>query len=102
MNVSSIDDDIDTWIVSRLGDPWKFLFVDFDVAMLSGLVMLVFFTAGLQLLGAAVGGGLGYWMHRSRQNKPRGYLLHLGYWLLPHALSLLKRTPPSYCMEMLG
>jgi conjugal transfer pilus assembly protein TraL len=73
------DDDVDTYIVSRLGDPWKFLFLDFDVAMLSALVMLVFFTAELHVLGGVVGGGLGYWLHRSRQNKPRGYLRHLGY-----------------------
>lgn len=97
-----MDDDVDTYIVSRLGDPWKFLFVDFDVAMLSGLLMLGLFTAGLQLLGVALGGGLGYCLHRSRQNKPRGYMRHLGYWLLPHSLSFLRRTPPSYCMEMLG
>lgn len=97
-----MDTDVDTYIVSRLGDPWKFLFVDFDVAMLSGLLMLGLFTAGLQLLGVVLGGGLGYWLHRSRQNKPKGYMRHLGYWLLPHGCSFLKRTPPSYCLEILG
>ena len=88
--------------MSRLGDPWKFLFLDFDVAMVSALVMLAFFTAGLQMLGGVLGGALGYWMHRSRQDKPRGYVRHLCYWLLPQVLFPLKRTPPSYCMEMLG
>ena len=96
------EEDVDTYIVSRLGDPWKFLFVDFDIAMISGLVLLVFFMAKLQMVGAAVAGGLGYWLHTSRQNKARGHLRHLGYWLMPPGISGLKRTPPSYCMEMLG
>ncbi len=96
------DNDPDTYIVARLGDPWKFMFVDFDIAMISGLVLMLFFMSGHNMLGTAIGGGLGYWLHNNRQNKPKGYLRHVSYWLLPHRVSFLQRTPPSYCMEMLG
>lgn len=96
------EEDVDTYIVSRLGEPWKLLFVDFDIGILSGLVFMVFFMAHLQMLGVALGGGIGYWLHSTRQRKPKGYLRHLSYWLLPHRASFLTRTPPSYCMETLG
>ncbi len=97
-----MDEDIDTYIVSKLADPWKFLFVDFDIAMVRGLVPLLFILSGQHVLGALLGGGLGYWLHGNRQNKPKGYLKHICYWLLPPWASFLRRTPPSYCMEMLG
>ena len=93
---------MDTYIVSRLGDPWKLLFVDFDIGVMSGMVFMVFLLANLQVLGVVVAGAVGYWLHTSRQNKPRGHLRHLGYWLLPRWVTFLTRTPPSYCMETLG
>jgi len=96
------EEDVDTFIVSRLGDPWKLLFVDFDIGIMSGLVFMVFFAANLQLSGLAIGTGIGYWLHTARQNKPKGYLRHLTYWLLPHRVTFLTRTTPSYCMETLG
>lgn len=95
-------DAVDTWIVSRLNDPWKLLFVDIDIGMLAGMVMLVAFLAKQYLLGLVLGGGLGYLLHNHRRGKPTGYLRHLCYWHLPAVTSRLKRTPPSHLTETLG
>lgn len=96
-------DDNDTLIVSRLKDPWKFLLVDMDVAMVSGTVGMGLFSSGLNILIVfAVAGGIGYTMHAVRTNRPKGFVQHLMYWWLPPAMTKLKRTPPMFIVRTAG
>ena len=96
-------DDHDTLIVSRLKDAWKFLFVDMDIAMLGASIGIALLMSGLNtFIVMTVPAAIGYWMHKARQDKPRGYLAHLTYWWLPPMLQQLKRTPPMYCVRTVG
>lgn len=96
-------DDHDTLIVSRLKDPWKFLFIDMDIAMLAATVGFALMLMGMGTI-VMVGGALtvGYYLHKQRQGRPRGFARHLCYWYLPPALSFLKRTPAPFCQRTVG
>jgi type IV conjugative transfer system protein TraL len=96
-------DDHDTLIVAGLKDPWKFLFVDMDIAMVACSVSFVLLTTGLPtpvVVGAGV--AVGYVMHAVRKGKPKGYAAHVAYWFLPPLLSRLKRVPPMWATRTVG
>jgi type IV conjugative transfer system protein TraL len=98
-----MDADRDTEIVTRLNDPMKFIFVDMDIAMLCGAIFLTLLMSGLPtVITVAVPGGIGYLMHQSRQDKPRGYVKHWLYWYMPPVALQLRRVPPMYCVRTAG
>ena len=95
--------DPDMEIVSGLRDPWKFLFVDMDIAMLSAGIGFMLLTSGLGPPLALVGGvGFGYAVHVLRKGKPKGYARHLRYWYLPPIMSGLKRVPAAWAHRTVG
>jgi conjugal transfer pilus assembly protein TraL len=88
-------------IPSRLDDPPKFLFWDFDVTILAmgsfvlGIILdsfLTFSAAGLVLAGA---------YQKLKGGKARGFGLHILYWYLPTTLGM-ELTPPSSVREYIG
>ena len=96
-------DDHDMQIVMGLKDPWKFLFVDMDIAMLSACFGFMLMVMGLPtpvVVGAAA--ALGYVMHTSRKGKPKGFARHLAYWYLPPMLNRLQRVPPNWAERTVG
>lgn len=96
-------EDHDMSIVKGLKDPWKFLFVDMDIALVASMVGFIVLSAGYPttvVVGVAV--GVGYLMHSVRKGKPRGFATHLAYWYLPPAVTQLKRVPPMWCMRTVG
>jgi type IV conjugative transfer system protein TraL len=96
-------DDHDMQIVMGLKDPWKFLFVDMDIAMVASCAGFAALSAGLPTpLVVLLGGGLGYGMHAMRKGKPKGYAKHFAYWHLPPAFTRLKRVPPAWAQRTLG
>ena len=96
-------DDHDTLIVMGLKDPWKFIFVDMDIAMVACFVGVMLLAAGLPIpLVLGGGGGVGYLMHASRKGKPKGYAAHLTYWYLPPSVSRLKCVPPIWASRTVG
>jgi type IV conjugative transfer system protein TraL len=96
-------DDFDTAIVKGLKDPWKFLFVDMDIALVSAMVGFFSLSAGAPTpLVVAIAGGVGYLMHIARKGKPRGYASHLAYWYLPPSVTRLKRVPPTWAARTVG
>jgi conjugal transfer pilus assembly protein TraL len=85
----------------RLDDPPRFLWWDFDVAIifmgcfLLGLLteqMLVFVTCGF--LGSSG-------MQKLKSGKHRAYGMHAVYWFLPVSLGF-RVTPPSAVREFIG
>jgi type IV conjugative transfer system protein TraL len=95
--------DLDMNIVTGLKDPWKFLFVDMDVAMVAGGVGCTVLNAGYSpTIVVLVAGIVGYVMHAARKGKPKGYARHLTYWYLPPAVSGLKRVPPMWASRTVG
>jgi type IV conjugative transfer system protein TraL len=96
-------DDHDMLLVMGLKDPWKFLFVDMDIAMVAACAGFMALSAGYPTpVVVAVGGGVGYVMHAARKGKPKGYARHLSYWYLPPIFSLLKRVPPVWAQRTVG
>lgn len=96
-------EDHDTLIVMGLKDPWKFIFVDMDIAMLAACIGFALLTTGLPtpvVVGAA--GAVGYVLHKSRKGKPRGYAKHWAYWHLPPSISRLQRVPPNWSSRTVG
>ncbi len=87
-------------IPRRLDDPPKFLFWDFDVAMV-GLLGLGFGVLGGQVLLGCVGGVLAaYAWSRTKSGRHRGYGLHFMYWNMP--VRMFRRTPPSARRDFVG
>lgn len=96
-------DDHDMQIVTGLKDPWKFLFVDMDIAMLGSIVGFMLMATGLSTMWAGVGGiGFAYAMHASRKGKPRGYARHFAYWYLPPVATRLRSVPPVWTHRTVG
>jgi type IV conjugative transfer system protein TraL len=96
-------EDHDMQIVAGLKDPWKFLFVDMDVAMASMCFGFALLTMGLSTpVVVAAATALGYAMHISRKGKPKGYARHLAYWHLPPMVSRLHRVPPAWAERTVG
>ena len=96
-------DDHDTLIVMGLKDPWKFIFVDLDIAGVAMCVGFVLLTMGLPtplVLVSAI--AVGYGMHALRKGKPKGFAAHLTYWYLPPVLSQLKCVPPVWAARTVG
>ena len=90
-------------IVKGLKDPWKFLFVDMDVAMAGAMVGFIALSAGFPTpVVVAAGAGVSYGMHALRKGKPKGFAAHLAYWYLPPAVTRLRRAPPVWSSRTVG
>lgn len=90
-----------SFVPQTLDDPPKFLFWDFDVALLF-IVSLGFGIMTNQILVCSVlGSYLTYRYGRAKSGQSPGYGLHLMYWYLPIGVSL-KRIPPSSTRNFLG
>lgn len=95
--------DLDAQLLSRLKDPWKFLMLDMDIAMLA--VMVGFGALSMNahmfvVIGAPA--AVAFAMHNFRKGRPNGWGAHFRYWHLPYRLTGLKRTPPSHCHRTIG
>jgi conjugal transfer pilus assembly protein TraL len=98
-----MDGDQDAEIVTRLKEPMKFIFVDMDIAVLCAPIFLTLLMAGFPtIVDVAVPGTIGYFMHKSRQDKPRGFARHWVYWHFPPLTLPLRRVPPMHCVRTAG
>lgn len=88
-------------IPSRLDDPPRFLFWDFDVAILAmGCIALGIMTNQLFIFSAA-GAVVAMAYQKLKAGRSRAFGLHILYWYLPFTFGL-KRTPPSAIREFIG
>lgn len=83
-----------------LDEPPKFLFWNFDVAIVFLGVLLFGILAGYFLTSLVVGAAAGYGIQRMKTGQAKGYGLHFLYWHLP--INSFKRTPPSCIREFVG
>lgn len=96
-------EDHDMSIVKGLKDPWKFLFVDMDIAIAAAMVGFIALSSGCPTtLTVIIALAVGYGLHTLRKGKPRGYAMHLAYWYLPPATTRLKRVPPMWALRTVG
>ncbi len=88
-------------IPHRLDDPPKFLWWDFDVAILAmGCLMI-----GIMINQPLTFGGLGIFVggayQKIKAGKQRAFGMHALYWYLPFTFGF-KITPPSAVREFIG
>ena len=83
-----MSDSVKTFVPQTLDAAPKFLFWDFDVALLFILAMGVGIMAGQMLAGIAAGGFLAWRYGKAKSGRNPGYGVHLMYWHLPVGVQL--------------
>lgn len=88
-------------IPHRLDDPPKFLWWDFDVAILAmGCLLLGIMTGQILLFGIA-GAVVAMGYQKIKAGRSRAIGLHALYWHLPFTFAF-RITPPSAIREFIG
>jgi TraL protein len=83
--------------------PFKVVFLDMDIAMLVGMIMMSGFLSQSYVPAMLAAGALGYGLHWLRTAFPRGFLTHFFvFWLLPPPFRALLATPPSGLREFVA
>ncbi len=88
-------------IPTRLDDPPKFLWWDFDVAILFMTFIVFGFVTGWIFTFITIGAVITYFYRRAKFGKHKAYGMHLLYWYLPINFGM-KLTPPSSIREFIG
>lgn len=88
-------------IPARLDDPPKFMWWDFDVAMLFMSFFVFGLLTGWMLSFSLAGLALAMLYRRAKFGRHRAYGLHLLYWHLPMNMGM-RVTPPSVIREFIG
>lgn len=96
-----MSDSFKHYVPQALDDPPKFLFWDFDVALLFLVCLGVGIMMGQLFLSGSGGCFLAWRYNRAKSGQSRGYGLHLMYWYLPIKMGF-KRVPPSHTRNFLG
>lgn len=85
----------------HLDDPEKFLWWDFDQALITIAVIGFSIVVNMVAVGAVLGAAAGVAIGRLKSGRSRGYLVHTAYWYLPLDMGM-KRTPPSHVTRFVG
>jgi len=88
-------------IPQRLDDPPKYLWWDFDVAIIAMGSFVVGIVAGSFWLFTIIGFLIALAYQKIKGGKTRGFGLHLVYWYSPFTLGF-RLTPPSSIREFIG
>lgn len=90
-------------IPATLDDLPKFLWWDFDQALLFLSIMLLGLISNFILTGIVLAGIAGWAYGKTKSGRHRAYVVHMMYWYFPSDLtSNYKVTPPSYERDFLG
>lgn len=96
----SQEDPLTHYIPRRLDDQPKFLFWDWDVAMVAFMGIFVGIYGGFIWFGVAAGIGLAAGWSRLKAGKHPGMAAHVMYWFT--GLPKLKELPASHVKELIG
>lgn len=88
-----MDDQARYRIPTRLDDPPKFLFWDFDIAAVFFIVLCLGIAVGFLSVGVLCGGAASYLWSKARAGRHPGYAVHVAYWNT--SFRLFRRSPPS-------
>lgn len=94
------DDPLTHYIPRRLNDNPKFLFWDWDVAIIFVLGAMVGIYCGMLKVGLIGGFGLAAGWSRLKSGKHPGIAIHVTYWFI--GKPSLKEIPAGYIREMVG
>lgn len=88
-------------IPHRLDDPPKFLFWDFDVAILAMGCMVIGIMVNQTITFAVIGFFVAAGYQKIKAGRTRAFGLHALYWYLPVKFGF-RVTPPSAVREFIG
>lgn len=88
-------------IPHRLDDPPKFLFWDFDVAILAMGCLVIGIMVNQTLTFAVIGCAVAMGYQKVKAGRSRAFGLHALYWYLPVKFGF-RITPPSAVREFIG
>ncbi|TXH92270.1 type IV conjugative transfer system protein TraL [Thauera aminoaromatica] len=88
-------------VPQRLDDPPKFLWWDFDVALIFMGTLVFGLAVGYILSFVLLGAVLASMYQKTKVGQHRAFGMHLMYWYLPVTFGF-KRTPPSCIREFIG
>jgi conjugal transfer pilus assembly protein TraL len=88
-------------IPHRLDDPPKFLWWDFDVAVLAMGCIVIGIVCNQTLTFMALGLLVAWGYQKMKAGRSKAFGLHAMYWYLPFTLGF-KVTPPSHEREFIG
>lgn len=95
--------DHDQQIVTGLKDPWKFIFIDMDIAILAGAVGMLAVGAGASsTVTVLIASAFAYLIHSFRRGRPKGFAKHFAYWYLPPSVVRLRTLPPMWSPRSVG
>lgn len=97
-----MNDDQRLAIPRRLDDKAKFLWWDFDQAMLVMLFLVLGITADSLAGGLFLGLVAGFFYSKAKAGKHPSFAVHLLYWYLPEWAMKFKKLPPSHQVEFTG
>ncbi len=95
------EDDRKYVIPHRLDDPPKFLWWDFDVAILAMGCMVIGIMTNQLLTFTVIGGFVAMGYQKLKAGRSRAFGLHALYWYLPGNFGF-RITPPSAVREFIG
>lgn len=96
-----MDDDLKLAIPVKLDDPPKFLWWDFDVAMIFMFGVIFGLVTQFALLGVVIGLFAAYGYQKTKQGKHKAFAIHFLYWKFGISMGV-KSMPPSYVREFKG
>ena len=88
-------------IPHRLDDPPKFLWWDFDVAMLAMGCLMIGILVNQTMTFLAMGMALAMGYQKVKAGRHRAFGMHALYWYLPVTFGF-RITPPSAIREFIG
>lgn len=94
------NDRLSHYIPRRLDDPPKFLFWDWDIAMIALFAFLIGVWSGMIWAGLALGIGSAIGYGKLRAGKHPGMAVHFAYWLF--GFPTLKTIPGGHVREFIG
>ena len=88
-------------VPQRLDDPPKFLWWDFDVAVLAMGCLVIGIMTNQMLIFSVAGGIVAMSYQKLKAGRSKAFGLHAIYWFLPVSMGF-KVTPPSAVREFIG
>ena len=85
----------------KLDDQEKFLWWDFDVAIVGMFVMMAGILMNQTISFLVLGILSAFYLQKLKAGKSKSFLIHLLYWFLPWTFGM-KQTPASSVREFIG
>lgn len=94
------EDPLAFYVPRLLDAPPKFLFWDWDVAMIFIFFLMFGVITEYLFTSIGVGTGMAWWLGKAKGGRRSAFSAHIAYWFL--GVGGFKRTPPSHLRDFIG